>query len=115
MGEFGQQHLHPGVLIQGLVVGHRAGPGQQLGHDSGMDVGVLAQVDGQEVETEGLHRQDQPLQPRPDHALAPMGLDGLGYGAQVGDEGLGIIIGLGLRGGQREGHWLAGELLGHRA
>lgn len=44
--QFLGQQGDAGGFVQGLVVGAAAGGGQQFGDAAGMDVGILAQIDG---------------------------------------------------------------------
>ena len=102
-----------GRFVQGGVVGLDPGHAQQLRHHRLMAVGALADVQRGQVKTEHLHRAPQRRQPRPDQRLRVVVAQAFGDHVQVGDEGLGVGVGVLRRHGvaQRLG---AGQLVQRR-
>ncbi|OIQ74535.1 hypothetical protein GALL_438130 [mine drainage metagenome] len=91
-----QQGLALGFVERGIV-GAEPGGGKQFGQHGFVLVGALTQVDGGEAEAEHLRGADQRVEPRPRQRLGMVRAQRGSDDAQVGDELVGVGIGLGRR------------------
>ena len=92
------QHLHqqglPGCFIQLGVVGFQARHFQQLGHHQFVLVRALAQINCRQMETKHLHRTHQRTQSWHRQGLGVLRGEGFVQGAQIGQQAVGIGVGV---------------------
>ena len=92
------QHLHqqglPCCFIQLGVVGFQARHFEQLGHHQFVLVRALPQIDCRQMETKHLHRTHQRTQSRHRQSLGVLHGQGFVQGAQIGQQAVGIGVGV---------------------
>jgi hypothetical protein len=104
-GELVEEHLDAAGFVLGQVVAGGVDGLDELGHHALVHVGVLAQVDGRQVEAEHAHRPAQVAQAAAGQGAEPVGGEGAVDDFELFGQRLGAGVGADWATAWRGGWW----------